>query len=311
MAGVRRVLGLIFIITLVLVALPTFIGRAMPLHALVYDYIQNADVGIFVYDVRTGVSATFIDDARDWESHPVWSPDGTQMAYIGGINPGRMRIWQDGRSDTVYLDQMNMLGASTVFFWSGDGTQLMWITSGGAVVGINVETGAPSMREVPGTVFVSTTNFTPLSEREVLLIAGEPRGESPGVRVFDLDSGALGEAGIPDLTCETGVPHEVTRSADGTMFALSCGMERSLYLVSAASGERRLLVGRERLPGGVRTHVRFSPDGESLLFSYLPDDGNVRRAMVVDVTTGALRPVLGTRVPLHTDWLPPGAFDGR
>ena len=97
---------------------------------LVYVSTRNGDVGIRIMDIATRQSRHLTSYAQS----PVWSPNGTQIAFVNGglfvINPDGTGLRRVSPAGLTYSETVD---------WSADGQWL--VSSRGGVVLVNVATG--------------------------------------------------------------------------------------------------------------------------------------------------------------------------
>jgi Tol biopolymer transport system component len=86
---------------------------------------------IWIYDLARGVSTRFTF-GTGWDANPVWSPDGSRIAF-GGLRTGKFDIYQKasnlaGEDEVVFTSAAQKLPSS----WSPDGRFLLYYSPVGA-----------------------------------------------------------------------------------------------------------------------------------------------------------------------------------
>ncbi len=86
---------------------------------------------IWIYDIARGVTTRFTFDSG-WDANPVWSPDGSRIAF-GGLRTGKFDIYQKasdlaGEDELVFASETQKLPSS----WSHDGRFLLFYSPVGA-----------------------------------------------------------------------------------------------------------------------------------------------------------------------------------
>jgi Tol biopolymer transport system component len=309
LSGWARLVGGIFVLVAVGIAGSFALGRARPLHALVFDYFTGQDVGIYVYDIPLNVHAPYLNAPDGWESHPQWSPDGKEMLFFSSLHPVQLSLWtRDGGRRVLYSERNGEFGTSRSVFWARDGGSAFWLRGDGLVTRLDLTTRQVERHNIRNLTYVSEQDFVPMGDASALVIAMAPGDEIPRPYRYRYNADEVEGYTNPALTCERGEPHEIVPSPSGDRFALSCFFETNLYIIDAATGETEVLLTKDALPGSVRSDLRWSADGRHLIFRYVPTNVMSARMMVVDTYTGRYHPTLYPFSPLTVEWLPPEVF---
>lgn len=245
---------------------------------------------IFLLDRSTGRTRRLSDGVHRHEGL-LWSPDGSQLAYVSNARNGREFDLYGFEIETGRERRLAEASRPGIWFpadWSADGRRILLVrfisVNEAYLEAVEVETGV----------------VRPLSPRE-----GEPasywdaRWSRDGSSVYtttDRDSELLRlvrldlPAGLPTVLSEE-IPWDVESfdlSDDGALlgfFTNEDGLSR-LHLLDARSGEE---LPAPDLPPGVASRLRFRPGSRELAFnlswarsptdvySYDPEGGNLER----------------------------------
>ncbi|MEX1257142.1 MAG: hypothetical protein WEG36_05945 [Gemmatimonadota bacterium] len=162
--------------------------------AVIINYQSNAD--LWVFDVATGagtrIARLIVQELSEMSSF-VWSPDGTQLAYVAlrGSYYGIYRKSATGEGEEEFLYQHS--GTPLLSDWSPDGRYLGFFTweTPGATMSVVAVDGPPGARE-PTEILSSRSSslmgpfFSP-DGRFVAYQTGESERYSIWVRGFDPD----------------------------------------------------------------------------------------------------------------------------
>lgn len=206
---------------------------------------------VWIADVSTGAARLLVDCVSPcgWADDPVWSPDGSSIAYetgteIDGVGVGRLEV-------------IPAAGGSSEIRWTSPSTEypfgIAWSPDGVSLAVESVRFASTSLweeRALGSTVGIIGADgvFTPLTE---------------------FGSGL----GYPDW------------SPDGSAIVVS---DDDLWLLPIAGGEPTQLttIADE---GGRALQADWSPDGSELVFAYEEQSGDAPRVAVIPSAGGELR----------------------
>jgi Tol biopolymer transport system component len=112
------------------------------------------DQDLYVYDLQSRTARLLIPKILQYES-PIWSPDGTQLAFVGG-EEHQLHLVDGSTADlSVVQDSRQVSGVPQ---WSPDGAQLAFTATAGEreqVFTVNIRDGVPIQRtsQPEGAVF--------------------------------------------------------------------------------------------------------------------------------------------------------------
>jgi len=304
MALIRRGVGLWLVLLLAVVGVRYW--PTAPTDALIFDYVRNLDWGVFVYDIERDLYAPYQNHPRLRERGAVWSPDGEQMLFVNFRPSSQTSLYLRGERQPVIAEFDGL-----TIFWGADSRTAYWLFADGEVSRVDTDTGDVQHNMIPDATYLRTGEFTPMGEDDALVLASLPGDQFPGPYLLDLNTFSLRPIPNRELSCSQGTPQAIVPSPDGSQYALSCRFASNLYLVDAATETSRLLISERDLPGGIRTNLRWSPDGERILFHYIPVGETDPAAAIVEVETGDIRHTLGNFVPGRVEWMPREARYGR
>ena len=232
---------------------------------------ESAD--IVALDAGSG-SLTPVSEGPSIDFFPVWSPDGTHVAFGTGTDSGgdsAIRVANADGSDPVTIDS----GKVEFLSWSPDGTRLAYIHSQAGSVddapdGIYVvgADGSGAHRVLPGSW--QSVSWSP--DGALLLLAGWPTNTEHAcppdcTQVYTV---GLDGSGLTPLTDGARYAHYAAWSPDGSRIAFVTSAEydnvdygSDVFVMNADGGHQTRLTGW----AGFDSFPVWSPDGAFLAFA--------------------------------------------
>ncbi len=183
--------------------------------------------------------------------HPVWSPDGSRLAFTRATYAGLWTVGVDGDGVRQLSDAP---GAGFGFSWSPDGSALLARTA---------RTDGLRRFHTPTVIDVQTGEATALTEERASM-PSLPRWAGPHHVALYTD-GALDVVAV-DAEARTAAPDAAVLEADGALAVAESGALRTVSLPD----------------GGAVLNVTPSPDGRRVAFERLGGD-----LYVLDLDSGA------------------------
>jgi Tol biopolymer transport system component len=267
-------------------------------------YVAGGDIWLADAGGRNEAAMTSTERV---ELRPLYSPDGTKLAFNRLSEAGARSDWQEW-ADLVVADadashetvlDANAQGLSPAT-WSADGTFLVY----SHLMGGHDQIFVARLDGTSPTMLTSgpATNWAPVlapDDRRIAFYRSTAAGTQ--LSLIDVDGGdehVVSERSI-------GVNDVGVWSPDGKSFLYAAGdtanSQRDLWIVDvAAQTERRLVAGE-----GSDIGPDWSPDGGRI--AYLDEtDGSTVRVMVVDVHGGVPRAISDVSVWSYPRWSPDG-----
>ncbi len=280
-----------------------------------YIAFVDADGAIRVADPLNGTSYVIV--AGTGHDRPVFSPDGTRVAYLQANPPGTWDVVvaaSDGAAPVVITkDPLASIGH---LGWTPDGRSVVADSPPGTLIAIDVASGS-APRVLSTTVDLDNFNnsltdlFRPPTGHEILFAGPGPLGQ--GLYRQPVSGG---EAVAILTAANSSVPFSNLAGAqwspDGSQIAFSLhptgnpDLGRAYVVDADGTGLRRM--SRFEAPGTTvdEAHVAWSPDGTRIAFGRWINDaeGNVdvRPVTIVDVATGAELELPNVEVNGYNGW---------
>jgi Tol biopolymer transport system component len=224
-------------------------------------------------DLGTG-DVEALDSPTAFTSYPVWSPDGSRVAYAGGDDYGTLRlIVADADGSNAHDVGTQDLGGP-VFAWSPDGAKLAYVggettdSATNAIRIVNVD-GTDDLVVLPGLEWQSVS-WSP--DATHLVVVGHPPSPDfvAGPDGWDIYTVAVDGSGLRQLTETKAFEHAASWSPDGSeiLFTRSdysddADYDQDIWVMNAdGSNERRLTDWR-----GFDAFPVWSPDGRWIAFA--------------------------------------------
>ena len=221
-------------------------------------------------DLDTGEIAS-VDLPNAFNVYPVWSPDGTKLAYASGADYDLMHLTVANADGSDPHDLGVEIDGRLA--WSPDGTTLVYVgknadgQDGVFTIGLDGERGGEVMRggEWQGVSWAR--------DGSTLAIAGHPASPDNigGPDGWDVYSVAIDGSHLEQLTHTDAWEHEVRYSPGGgrILFTRSpnfddADYEQDVYVMDADGSNERKLTDWEGFDGFATT---WSPDGHRIVFA--------------------------------------------
>lgn len=263
-ARLSAAVGVLTLIYLLLAALALRVGASLPTSEMAFVVAKFGTFDIRLLDANR-LSMVALTRSEYSKDPPVWSPDGTQLAFNArGSSSGLYLIDADGRHLRQVAD--NVVGQNSV--WSPDGKRLAFIGLNGGGFYLNVFDLASShifavtAQDGP----IGTPTWSPDGSR---LVFGISTGLFHGLYVVRLDGGSpaflTSDAARSPVWSPDG--REIVYSSsdqNGGLFAIpgSCAMQGQ-----SCGGAARKLADLSFYSGA----ASWSPDGQALAY-FAPGD---------------------------------------
>ncbi len=279
-----KVLKLVFVLICVLFA-SVPVAAQNQLQELVFT---NGD--IFRVDVDGGV-VTQLTDTPVYESNPVWSPDGTEIAYTAAITDdyyGQYGLYvmnADGSNAGLLADDLMWRSKA---LWLADGSALIYATSpveGGDCIINSVKRDGSDVQEMlrKHSVQCNVPNLNPvLSPDGTQLVFGlDELGNGLNTQLFRLK---LASGELTQLTHNRATNTAPNWSPDGTQIAYISNQEGlfQIYAMNPDGSNIQQLTHRN----GNNFGPYWLPDSQHIVFQ---SDQHGYNIFELDVTKGVVR----------------------
>ncbi len=248
-------------------------GPGEPVGTIAYMVVlDNGERSTVALSPVSGPGRTQPPLPEAFAAYPVFSPDGSRLAYLAGDDYGSLGLAvADAGGGDPHVVAGKVLGSG--FAWSPDGTRL-------AYVGVEHEGGLEAIRVVradgsddhavlPGNVWQSVS-WSPDGTR--LLVVGHPSSPDNvgGPEGWDAYTVAVDGSNLQPLTATTAFEHAASWSPDGTQILFTrsddsddADYDQDIWVMDAdGSNERRLTDWR-----GFDAFPAWSPDGLWIVFA--------------------------------------------
>ncbi len=204
---------------------------------IAYGYFEDGTLRIRVYDLTTHQDTTLTDDLYSVELDPVWSADGTKIAFVSNREDNRYNVWvADLKRDS--LTRITNVDSAAMPRFSPD---MRWMTFFEGQTLYIVDLSTEEVREIDSLTDGYTGGWSPDSKRVAFISYREGR---PGIYIMDVITGhqylLVSSPGIYDLLW---LP-----DGRGVGYLTDEGGLSSLWIKPTDSEEERVLI-EGLLPG--------------------------------------------------------------
>ena len=227
----------------------------------------SSNIGVWLYDAKTGRELALIDTQSIWGNPIAFSPDGAKLAVADGRE---VKLWSVSTQTSTTAFEADAVGSVA---FSPDGTKLASGSVDKTVRLWDVSTGENINTFTGHAEFPRFVAFSPDGKK---LASGSI---DKTIKIWDVSTGE----NIHTLTGHTGIVQSIAFSPDGTKLA-SGSQDKSVRLWNVSTGESINILGKiDQVSAAVQTlhlfasraskstrhrspvtSVAFSPDGTKL-----------------------------------------------
>jgi Tol biopolymer transport system component len=262
---------------------------AVPGPSAVTGTIQEAPTGTIGYMVVGGTDAETssiwtanldtgdtepLDSSTAFTSYPVWSPDGSKIAYAGGEDYGALRLMIADADGANAHDVSTGEIAGPGFAWSPDGTMIAYVgaestdSPNNAVRIVNVD-GTRDHVVVEGLEW-QAVSWSP--DGTHLVLVGHPPSPDniAGPDAWDIYTVTTDGSDLRQLTHTAAFEHAASWSRDGSQILFTTSdysddadYDQDIWLMDADGSNERQLTDWKGFDG----FPSWSPDGQWIVFA--------------------------------------------
>ncbi len=279
-----------------------------PADAIVFDKAASdsldARIEIAYVPARGGavVSLTTAWKAGRVAAEPRWSPAGSRIAFVMSPRGHLTRYAGDGdiyamNADGTGIRRLTVgLGASSPA-WSPDGSQIAFVKNQGQELVVMRANGSGQHIIARARGYYEAPAWSP--DGRTIAYQSRPNRNIDVTAIFTIQPDRIHERQLTPASASAGFP---AWSPDGSRIAYSTG-DQLWIMHSDGTGPRRLT--NCRLSCVFDFAPAWSPTGSSLVFVQQENGGGARRLYVLELATGAVRPLTpASRWAGSPDWRP-------
>lgn len=279
-----------------------------PADAIVFDKAANdsldARIEIAYVPARGGavVSLTTAWKAGMVATEPGWSPDGSRVAFVMSPRGHLTRYAGDGDIYVMNADGTDIrrltdgLDASSPA-WSPDGSRIAFVKNQGQQLVVIRPDGSSQHVIARTRGYYQGAAWSP--DGQTIAYQSSPNRNIDVTAIFTIRPDGTHERQLTPASASAGFP---ACSPDGSRIAYSAG-DQLWVMNSDGTGARRLT--NCRLPCVFDFAPAWSPNGSDLVFVQQENGGGARRLYILELATGAVRPLTpDIRWAGSPDWRP-------
>jgi len=223
-----------------------------------------------------------------YDSNPVWSRDGTKIAFISNrdYHFSLYVMNADGSNSRLVTDRVMEVGQPA---WSPDGEKIAFSVGGGGTIGFDGPVSDIYVINIDGTGLTQLTrdsgmngsaNWSPDGKQ---IAFSSSRDSFPQSKIWVMNADGSNQRILPNPQNTTGTGFGGSQpvwSPDGTKILFTsarlCGRTApgGIYVVDVDGGNSRLLTNDQNNCGSYSS-ARWSPDGTKILAGFAPEQKGI------------------------------------
>lgn len=221
---------------------------------------------------------------------PVWSPDGTRIAFVAAT-PSNIYVMNADGSNVARISSCDRACVDVEPAWSPDGRRIAFVRRGDIYVMNADGSGVRRVIHAETPLGDGQPAWSPDGARIAFIALREPPSQVPAIYVVNSDGTNLRK--LTRCGPETCVDSEPTWSPGGTHIAFL--RARDIYVMSDSGTGVKVLIGCDRIPGCVSLgEPEWSPDETQIAFTVERSDGS-RQLFTMALQTGKVSRLIASR----------------